>query len=257
MATKKINDLNLRSAFDATCNLPVDDAAQTWRVTGEQVKEFIKDELAPLETEGDTLYAGASGVPTALAGNTTTTAKFLKQTGTGSASAAPAWSTLSSSDIPTTLSNSTGYAIHGVATNSNAAAGDVGEYVDATLLRSSATGQTSGATTNVVSISLTAGDWDVSAMVNWRTAASTTAFNMGISTTSATLGGGDTFASSNADGNSQVTMTGMSINSSNDFCMTLPPVRVKLASTTTIYLCQSSNGAANKPNGYLSARRAR
>lgn len=45
----------------------------------------------PMTTLGDIIYGGASGVATRLAGNTTTTQKFLTQTGTGSVSAAPAY----------------------------------------------------------------------------------------------------------------------------------------------------------------------
>lgn len=41
MAQKKITDLTLRSDFDATCNIPVDDSSQTWRTTGQQVLDFI------------------------------------------------------------------------------------------------------------------------------------------------------------------------------------------------------------------------
>ena len=52
-------------------------------------------------TLGDTLYASATNVLSKLAGNTTTTLKFLTQTGTGSASAAPIWKTISPSDINT------------------------------------------------------------------------------------------------------------------------------------------------------------
>jgi hypothetical protein len=48
---------------------------------------------------GDILYSGATNTLAKLAGNTTTTKKILVQTGTGSASAAPAWDTLSSGDI--------------------------------------------------------------------------------------------------------------------------------------------------------------
>jgi hypothetical protein len=48
---------------------------------------------------GDILYSGATNTLAKLAGNTTTTKKILVQTGTGSASAAPAWGTLSSGDI--------------------------------------------------------------------------------------------------------------------------------------------------------------
>lgn len=48
MAQKKIGDLTLRTNFDATCNMPVDDATQTWRVTGAQLKAFIQAQLAPI-----------------------------------------------------------------------------------------------------------------------------------------------------------------------------------------------------------------
>ena len=50
-------------------------------------------------TVGDILYSGATNTLAKLAGNTSTTKKILVQTGTGSASAAPAWDTLSSGDI--------------------------------------------------------------------------------------------------------------------------------------------------------------
>lgn len=48
---------------------------------------------------GDIIYGSASNVLTALAGNTTTAKQYLSQTGTGVASAAPAWATISGSDI--------------------------------------------------------------------------------------------------------------------------------------------------------------
>lgn len=50
---------------------------------------------------GDTLYSGATDTLTKLAGNTTTTRKFLRQTGSGTISAAPTWDTLVAGDIPT------------------------------------------------------------------------------------------------------------------------------------------------------------
>jgi parallel beta-helix repeat protein len=54
----------------------------------------------PLTAAGDTLYGGASGVQTRLAGNTALTRKFYREAGTGSAANAPAWDTLLPSDIP-------------------------------------------------------------------------------------------------------------------------------------------------------------
>lgn len=53
----------------------------------------------PMTTLGDVIYGAASGTPTRLAGNTTTTKQFLSQTGTGSASAAPSWSAVTKSDV--------------------------------------------------------------------------------------------------------------------------------------------------------------
>lgn len=48
---------------------------------------------------GDTIYGGASGAATKLLGNTTSTKKFLRQTGDGTASAAPAWDTVTKTDV--------------------------------------------------------------------------------------------------------------------------------------------------------------
>jgi hypothetical protein len=49
---------------------------------------------------GDVLYASSDVAWVNLAGNITTTRKFLRQTGNGSISAAPAWDTLTTADIP-------------------------------------------------------------------------------------------------------------------------------------------------------------
>lgn len=48
---------------------------------------------------GDTLYASAANVLSALAGNITTAKQYLSQTGTGAVSAAPAWATIAGADI--------------------------------------------------------------------------------------------------------------------------------------------------------------
>lgn len=54
----------------------------------------------PFSDLGDTSYGGAAGVMTRLAGNATATRKFLRQTGNGTTSAAPAWDTLQAGDVP-------------------------------------------------------------------------------------------------------------------------------------------------------------
>ena len=73
----------------------------------------------PMTTLGDMIYGGTSGTATQLSGNTTTTRKFFRQTGTGSASAAPAWDTLLAADVPTLNQSTTGNA----ATATNLAGG--------------------------------------------------------------------------------------------------------------------------------------
>lgn len=67
--------------------------------TGASTATAAFDNLAPTTTLGDTIYHnGTDNVR--LAGNATTTKRFLTQTGTGATSAAPAWSNLASSDMP-------------------------------------------------------------------------------------------------------------------------------------------------------------
>lgn len=56
---------------------------------------------------GDTIYSDAANSLAKLAGNITTTKKFLRQTGSGAASAAPAWDTLVAGDVPTLGGNPT------------------------------------------------------------------------------------------------------------------------------------------------------
>ena len=51
-------------------------------------------------TLGDLVYASAGTTLSKLAGNTTTTRKFLRQTGDGTNSAAPAWDTITAADVP-------------------------------------------------------------------------------------------------------------------------------------------------------------
>jgi hypothetical protein len=54
----------------------------------------------PMTTLGDLIYGGTAGVATRIAGSTSGTRNFFTQTGTGSASAAPAWATIAASDLP-------------------------------------------------------------------------------------------------------------------------------------------------------------
>lgn len=76
-------------------------------LTVSQVNTLLGTFSNPMTTLGDTIYGGASGVGTALSGNTSATKMFLTQTGTGSVSAAPAWAALSAADLVQAVSPGT------------------------------------------------------------------------------------------------------------------------------------------------------
>lgn len=141
-----------------------------------------------------------------------------------------------------TFNTTTG--VVGTTTNDNAAAGSVGEVISSEILYASRTSLTTATLTNVVSISLTAGDWDVFGMVGVAATGAITNIYCGISSTSVTL-------PDNAYTNNNAT-TG-SINNS-----IAPMVRASLSGTTTYYLVVTAGfaGTANK-YGYILARRRR
>jgi hypothetical protein len=68
--------------------------------TGQTTAAAAFNGLSPITTLGDTIYGSASNTSSRLAGNTTTTRKFMRQTGDGANSAAPAWDTLVAGDVP-------------------------------------------------------------------------------------------------------------------------------------------------------------
>lgn len=92
--------------------------------------------LSPMTTLGDTIYGGASGAGTRLAGGTTATKMFYTQTGTGNASAAPAWGTIASADMPAGTTSAQGaLQLDGTAANiqpvsTSASAGGNGKAAD-------------------------------------------------------------------------------------------------------------------------------
>lgn len=68
--------------------------------TGQSTASAAFNALSPMTTLGDIIYGGASGTGTRLAGNITTTKKFLTQTGDGVNSTAPGWNTIVAGDLP-------------------------------------------------------------------------------------------------------------------------------------------------------------
>ena len=141
----------------------------------------------------------------------------------------------------------------GTTTNDNAAAGMVGEFISATVLSGAAVAIATATPTNITSISLTPGDWDVSGFVSAGYTGSAMTRLLGwTSATSATL---PVFPNNGGAGGHE------SLNGTSGIGLnTLVGVqRFSLASTTTIYLTSYvafSSGAA-AVFGFIRARRMR
>lgn len=145
--------------------------------------------------------------------------------------------------------------IVGTATNNSATAGNIGEEVNSTV--STYTNYTSTATyQNITSITLTAGDWDISAFFTYSsnsatiTAASNAIFV--ISTTTASAAGAT--EGQNIDYVPQAALLGTS-----KFSDGITPYRVSLSGTTTYYLNSQATFTIGNPQyvGSLRARRLR
>ena len=138
----------------------------------------------------------------------------------------------------------------GTTTNDNATAGNFGQFVSSNVTYSTIN-LTTGTATNITSISLTAGDWDVYGAVMFAPAAGTTSSLVaaGVSAGSATLPDAGYYQQLPA----QVF--------TNPFLTTIdaPKQRMSLSTTTTIYLVAQANFAVSTctAGGHIEARRVR
>lgn len=126
----------------------------------------------------------------------------------------------------------------------------IGEYQSATIASGSAVSLTTATTVNITSVSLTAGEWDISGVVDFVLATATvTQLQAGTSSTSATIGSQDTF---------QQSITGFTLLSGTT---TVPPPlsRIVITVTTTLYLVATATFSAGTITGYgtIRARRVR
>lgn len=119
--------------------------------------------------------------------------------------------------------------VQGALNSTAPAAGMIGEQIRSAIGTGSAVSLTTGTGTNVTSISLTAGIWDVSGIVMFGGGAITgTIYQASISTTSATNGTkGDNFVEGTA---------AWSPTAAANTTLTIPSFRLSLAATTTVYL---------------------
>jgi hypothetical protein len=144
--------------------------------------------------------------------------------------------------------------LKGTSTNDNANAGNVGEYVSSTV--TTPVSVASATATNITTISLTAGDWDVSGCIMTAPGGgpSTTIVHGWVSLTSATL---PSFNDPNRGGRAYMEFTPANSNPGMQLCTA--PFRVSIATTTTVYLSGFAvfSSASMGFNGFIEARRAR
>lgn len=148
--------------------------------------------------------------------------------------------------------------ILGTVTNDSAAAGNIGQEVVSTVPIGSAAALTSGVPSNVTSVSLTAGDWNLFSTVDYDLVGATvTDFKCGPSLTAATLptqmGGGGLGAEALASQLSTLASR------SNVMQIVASTTRLSIAATTTVYLVAQSAFSLGTVAafGTLRARRGR
>lgn len=219
-------------------------------------------------TRGSVLYRGASAWLTLTPG---ATGEFLKTNGAG---ADPQWAAVPGAAGGTVTSVTCGSGLTGgtftvtgtcalsnvtsagqypgTATNNSATSGNIGEEISATVLSGSAVNLPSaGTTVNVTSISLTAGDWDISGSCVFQPGTGPTYIACGVSPTSAVL-------SYEAPGFARIAMQPGAISPTVKSGLNVSPFRVSLSTTKTYYLvAEGGSGGTGNASGHLRARRMR
>lgn len=189
-------------------------------------------------TSGKVLQSdGTNFISSTVIFPTSTTANQIlysssNNTVTGLATANSGVLTTSSSGVPSIDTTnfsvlSTGVQMKGNNTNTTPPSGFIGEQVRSFVASASSVNIPALTATNITSISLTAGIWDVSCVLMFKgTPGTATACGASISTTSATLGTG---------GDNYITFPSAP-SSSGDLGLTIPSYRLTLSGTTTVYL---------------------
>ena len=141
----------------------------------------------------------------------------------------------------------------GTSTNDSANAGSVGEYVESQILVGGAISVTTATATNITSISLGAGDWDVSgAVVTLPAGGSLQTLAIAyVSSTSATL--------ATAPNNGAYAFDGVSHSANSGSGLAFGPKRFSLNGTTTVYLQTYTTFTVGTMTAYgvIRARRVR
>ena len=169
---------------------------------------------------------------------------------TGGGQGFPRARSLVAADVPNLGSSK----ITGTATNDNATAGNIGEFVSSNIVSGSAVSLVNATAKDITTISLTAGDWDVQGMCATQPAGGTTtsAFICSISPTLNTLN--TTVSDSSGFGINNAAQAAGGAES-----ITTDTARVSLAATTTYHLVTQASFAVSTMAAYgkIRARRVR
>lgn len=150
-------------------------------------------------------------------------------------------------------------AFAGTTTNDSASGGFVGEQIIASVATGSAVSLSTGTAANVTSVSLTAGDWDVSGCIVFKPGATTSITLLGAAI-SATTNAVPAVIGQNSTNDFLVQNASAAfVPGSNDDTLCIPPVRVSLSTTTTTYLVGKATFSISTlaEYGQIRARRMR
>lgn len=163
-------------------------------------------------------------------------------------SGTPAGATLTTLVTTGLITPSSTIGIKGTTTNDNAQAGSFGEYVSNT---NTAISPTNGTPFNAASLTLTAGDWDVSGSISYINGVGTisSTMNASLSLTTATQNAAIGFMTSAPNVTATTALTTR---------MSTPVARFSLSAPTTIFLVgvTTFSGGTTTSDGLIRARRA-
>lgn len=272
MAGVKISALPAIVTPQLTDVYPVSQSGTTFKIAGSQIVTLFSGSFLPLAggtMTGNIIMNGANiqfssgqGLVDANAAAaltiTTTLAAVNFVSLVPSATGVPVHLVLGGTDaniqFVITGKGTGGVVINGTGTNDNAPTGYVGEFISQEVLVASAVSVLTATGTDITSISLTAGDWDLegNACCNPASGTTMTSFGAYISTVSSTAPTAPNKGAYNS-------VNGISAVGSSNFCLVTGRIRISIAATTTVYLGTFTDfsGSTMKAYGYISARRVR
>jgi hypothetical protein len=153
---------------------------------------------------------------------------------------------------------SAGTSATGTTTNNNAAAGQIGEVMSSVIPVVSAVSLTSAAAASITTLTLTAGDWDLSGIIVYHPGA-TTSVTISAAAISQTDNAVPAIIGQPTAGEVLIQNSSAAQIPVNDFTVSIPRCRVSLAASTPVYIVAKATFSVSTLSAYGSiyARRAR